>query len=67
MSANEEEIRKSAKELGRRGGLKGGPRRKELLSAERRKEIASWAAECRWNAADEYLEDMEILSREEVL
>jgi hypothetical protein len=34
--------------LGRLGGLKGGPRRAQVLSAERRREIARRAARKRW-------------------
>ena len=34
--------------LGRLGGLKGGPARKEALTPERRKEIAKKAIETRW-------------------
>jgi hypothetical protein len=34
--------------LGRLGGLKGGVKRKEKLSPERRREIASAAARKRW-------------------
>ncbi|HLJ79335.1 MAG TPA: hypothetical protein VKT75_18100, partial [Acidobacteriaceae bacterium] len=34
--------------LGRRGGLKGGVARREKLSPERRREIASAAARKRW-------------------
>ena len=34
--------------LGRLGGLKGGPKRKERLSLERRHEIAQKAAKARW-------------------
>lgn len=34
--------------LGKRGGLKGGKRRAEQLSSERKKEIARMAAEARW-------------------
>jgi len=37
-----------AKEMGRRGGLKGGRVRAEKLSPERRSEIASKAAAARW-------------------
>ncbi len=37
-----------AKELGRRGGLKGGPARKKKLSKARRIEIAKKAAAARW-------------------
>lgn len=36
--------------LGRLGGLRGGPARKEKLSAERRKEIAQKAARARWKS-----------------
>jgi hypothetical protein len=36
--------------LGRLGGLKGGKARAEKLSAERRSEIASLAAEARWRS-----------------
>lgn len=38
----------AAVELGRRGGLKGGPARAKKLSPERRREIAKKAAEARW-------------------
>ena len=38
----------AAVELGRKGGLKGGPARKASLSAKRRKEIAQKAAATRW-------------------
>jgi hypothetical protein len=34
--------------LGRLGGLKGGPRRAQVLSAERRREIGLRAARKRW-------------------
>jgi len=37
-----------AAELGRRGGLKGGPARALKLSARRRREIAARAAKVRW-------------------
>lgn len=37
-------------ELGRRGGLKGGPRRAARLSPERRREIALLAARKRWDS-----------------
>ena len=43
----------AAVELGRRGGLKGGPARARSLSAKRRKEIAKQAAEARWKVAPE--------------
>lgn len=35
--------------LGREGGLKGGPARREVLSPERRQEISRIAAKARWN------------------
>jgi len=38
----------AAVELGRLGGLKGGPARKKKLSAKRRVEIARLAANVRW-------------------
>jgi len=38
----------AAVDLGRRGGLKGGPARARKLSAERRSEIAKKAAAARW-------------------
>lgn len=37
--------------LGRLGGLKGGPRRKEVLTGERLSEIAQQAARARWAKA----------------
>jgi hypothetical protein len=53
---NQEPLQAIAKEknpaavaLGRLGGLKGGPARKEALSIKRRKEIARKAAKVRWN------------------
>lgn len=36
-------------ELGRLGGLKGGPARAKKLSPERRREIAKKAAAARWH------------------
>ena len=36
-------------EIGRKGGLKGGPARKKALSAKKRKEIAKKAAKTRWS------------------
>jgi len=35
-------------EIGRRGGLKGGPARARKLSSKKRKEIAQKAARTRW-------------------
>jgi hypothetical protein len=43
-----DEMRELARKLGLRGGLKGGPVRKDKLSSEWRKEIAKKAAEARW-------------------
>jgi hypothetical protein len=40
----------AAVELGRRGGLKGGPARAAKLSAKKRSEIAKKAAEARWRS-----------------
>jgi hypothetical protein len=42
------EAKSIAAQLGRLGGLKGGPARKKALSAKRRKEIAQKAAAARW-------------------
>ena len=42
------DIRKVMAELGRRGGKKGGKRRLETLTEERRREIAVKAARARW-------------------
>lgn len=39
--------------LGRLGGLKGGAARKDSLSEERRKEIATKAAAARWKKKDQ--------------
>lgn len=48
----------AAVELGRLGGLKGGPARAEKLSAKRRTQIARHAAQVRWAATKEtYGED----------
>jgi hypothetical protein len=51
--AREPEVPKkdpAAVELGRRGGLKGGPARAKKLSAKKRSEIAKKAAQSRWAA-----------------
>jgi hypothetical protein len=42
------EISKYLAEIGRKGGLKGGKARADSLSAKRRKEIATRAANSRW-------------------
>jgi hypothetical protein len=39
----------AAVELGRRGGLKGGPARAAKLSSKKRSEIARKAAKARWS------------------
>lgn len=39
----------AAVDLGRRGGLKGGPARAKKLSAKKRSEIAKKAAAARWS------------------
>ena len=49
-TGEETEDTDAPKELGRKGGLKGGPARSAALSPERRKEIASKAAKSRWKA-----------------
>ena len=41
----------AAVELGRRGGLKGGPARAKKLSKKQRSEIAKKAAQARWSKA----------------
>lgn len=41
-------LRAAARELGRRGGLKGGPARAKKLSPEKRRKIAQVAAASRW-------------------
>ena len=46
---SDEELRELARELGRRGGLKGGRARAEKLTPEERKEIARKAAKARWD------------------
>lgn len=42
----------AAVSLGRRGGLKGGKKRMEGLSAEERRELGKKAAEARWGKKD---------------
>jgi hypothetical protein len=44
----------AAVELGRQGGLKGGPARAQKLTPEQRSEIARKAAATRWAAKREY-------------
>jgi len=43
-----EEMRELARKLGRRGGLKGGPARRDKLKPEERSAIAKKAAQARW-------------------
>jgi hypothetical protein len=47
----DEQIRAVMREMGRRGGKKGGVARAEKLSPERRRQIASTAAKKRWGKA----------------
>lgn len=42
-------IKLAASAMGRKGGLKGGKARAEVLSAKRRSEIAKKAAKARWD------------------
>jgi len=42
------EISKYLSEIGKRGGLKGGPARAKKLTPKKRKEIAKKAAMARW-------------------
>lgn len=49
LQALAKEKNPAAVELGRLGGLKGGPARKKALSANKRKEIAREAAKARWS------------------
>ena len=46
--AMDKKISQAARELGKRGGLKGGKARAEKLSPEERKAIAIKAAQTRW-------------------
>lgn len=48
LQALAKEKNPAAVALGRLGGLKGGPARKEKLSPKRRKQIAIKAAKARW-------------------
>ena len=47
------EISKYLSEIGKRGGLKGGPARAKKLSSKRRKEIARKAGKTRWGKKPE--------------
>lgn len=46
------DLNAAAAELGRRGGLKGGPARARKLTPARRSEIARAAAQARWGVED---------------
>ena len=48
----EEERKRAAAILGRRGGLKGGKSRAAKLTPERRRDIAKKAAEARWTKTE---------------
>ena len=50
VTAEKPEKNPAAVELGRLGGLKGGPARARKLTPERRREIAKEAAEARWRS-----------------
>jgi hypothetical protein len=43
------EVSRYLSEIGRRGGIKGGKARADVLSAKKRKEIAKQAAAARWS------------------
>lgn len=50
---NEPEVKLSAQETGRKGGLKGGPARAKQLSSAQRSQIAQKAARARWSKREE--------------
>jgi hypothetical protein len=45
---SQEQVRKFMREMGRRGGLKGGSARAASMNAQQRSESASKAARARW-------------------
>lgn len=47
-ATEKETLQSAAAQLGRKGGLKGGPARAKALNSKRRSEIAKRAAEARW-------------------
>jgi hypothetical protein len=51
VNSDQSKANKAARELGRRGGLKGGKARAERLTPEQRSEIARRAVEARWAKA----------------
>ena len=50
----------AAVELGRLGGLKGGPARAMKLSAKERTQIARYAAQVRWAATKEKIDGKDL-------
>ena len=48
LEMKEETMRRVMREMGKRGGLKGGPARSKKLTPEQRSEIARKAVEERW-------------------
>jgi hypothetical protein len=52
VKRQEPEKNPAAVELGRRGGLKGGPARAAKLSAKKRSAIAKKAARARWGQSE---------------
>ena len=46
-----QDLSETAKQLGRRGGLKGGPARAKKMTAEERSESARKASQARWAKA----------------
>jgi hypothetical protein len=50
--SNKEAVSMYLAEIGRKGGLKGGKARAEVLPASKRKAIAQKAAKARWKKSD---------------
>lgn len=50
--SEEPDMLSDQQKFARAGGLKGGPARRDVLSADRRKEIAQKAAKARWEPSD---------------
>ena len=48
MELTEEILAAARREIGRRGGLKGGPARAKALSGKKRSDIARLGANARW-------------------
>lgn len=53
LAGDEDPLRAAARELGRRGGKKGGPARAAKLTAEQRRRIAQTAARTRWKGTSD--------------